>query len=126
MKEASYPSADVSVYLDDAKLTFDQDPVLVHNTTMVPMRDVFEALGASIKWDATSQTVTGTKGDTEIKITIGSQTAYINGSGVSLTEAAIVVEGRTMVPLRFVSESLGANVKWDSTTRTIRITTVDE
>lgn len=88
---------------------------------MVPMRKIFEALGATIDWDAPSQTVTATKGNTEIKITIGSETAYINGSSINVTPAAIMVEGRTMVPLRFVSEALGATVQWDSSTRTVTI-----
>jgi len=77
---------------------------------------------ASVQWDASSQTVTATKDDTEIKITIGSNTAYINGSSVSLVEPAVIVDGSTMVPLRFVSESLGATVEWDNSTQPIKIT----
>ena len=86
---------------------------MVDNTTMVPMRDIFETLGAVMDWNAKTQTVTARKGDTEIKLTIGSKTAYVNGSSVDMTPAAMIVEGKTMVPLRFVGEALGVTVKWD-------------
>nr|WP_062495944.1 copper amine oxidase N-terminal domain-containing protein [Paenibacillus sp. 32O-W] len=89
---------------------------------MVPMRGVFEALNAQIKWDGATQTVTATKGDTTIKLTIGNNYAYVNGQKVALTTEAIIVNGSTMVPLRFVAEALGAKVAWDGATKTAVIT----
>jgi len=121
-KKAAYQSADVTVYFNGEKLNFDTNPIKINNTILVSMRKIFEALNASVQWDASSQTVTATKDDTEIKITIGSNTAYINGSSVSLVEPAVIVDGSTMVPLRFVSESLGATVEWDNSTQPIKIT----
>jgi len=121
-KKSAYQSANVSVYYNGSKLTFDQDPITVDNTTLVPMRKIFEALGASVKWDAQSQTVTAKTSNTEIQLTIGSETAYINGTGIKVSPAPIIVDGITMVPLRSVSEALGASVAWDSSTRTISIT----
>jgi hypothetical protein len=117
----TYQSANLSVYYNGTKLTFEQEPIMVDNTTMVPMRDIFETLGAIIDWNANTQTVTARKGDTEIKITIGSKTAYVNGESVNITPAAMIVEGKTMVPLRFVSEALGVTVKWDRTAKKVTL-----
>lgn len=85
---------------------------------MVPMRGVFEALKAEVKWDGATQTVTATKGNTTIKLTIGNNYAYVNGKKVALAAEAIIVNGSTMVPLRFVAEALGAKVAWDGATKT--------
>jgi hypothetical protein len=117
----TYQSANISVYYNGTKLTFEQEPVMVDDTTMVPMRDIFETLGAAIDWNAGTQTVIARKGDAEIKITIGSKTAYVNGASVNVTPEAMIVEGKTMVPLRFVSEALGVTVEWDSAARKVTL-----
>jgi hypothetical protein len=93
---------------------------------MVPMRGVFEALNAKVEWDNATRTVTATKGDTTIKLTIGNKYAYVNGQKVALATEAIIVNGSTMVPLRFVAESLGAKVEWNNATRTAIITNQDQ
>jgi len=117
----TYQNANVSVYYNGTKLTFEQEPVVVDGTTMVPMRAIFETLGATIDWNAETQTVVARKGDSEIRITIGSTTAYVNGSSVTVTPGAMIVGGKTMVPLRFVSESLDVTVEWDGAARTITL-----
>ena len=99
-----------------------QPAIVVNGSTMVPMRGVFETLGATISWDQKTQTVTGTKGSNIIKITVGSKTAYVSGTKVTLTTSAMIQNGSTLVPLRFVSEALGANVAWDQKTNTASIT----
>lgn len=82
------------------------------------MRAIFEALGASVDWDqAYRETVTATKNGTTVKLRIGSETAYRNDQPITLEVPGIMDENwRTMVPLRFVSEALGANVDWNETT----------
>ncbi|GAA0368568.1 copper amine oxidase N-terminal domain-containing protein [Bacillus horti] len=117
-----YELAHVTVKLDGKNLSFTQDPVTVDGNTLVPMREIFEALGAKIKWDSASETVTGTKGDITVKLTIGQSYATKNGQRLSLSHPAVIVSDKTMVPLRFVSEALGAKVKWDEKTRTVHIT----
>ncbi|MCI3922946.1 stalk domain-containing protein [Paenibacillus sp. TRM 82003] len=95
---------------------FEQPPVTINGSTLVPLRDIFEVLGASVSWDPATNEVTATKGtgseQTTVKLTLNSETAYINGREVTLSVPAQTVNNRTVVPLRFVSEALGADVKW--------------
>lgn len=112
----------VSVVINGKLQAFDQTAIVMNGNTMVPMRGIFEKLGATIKWDQSTKTVTGTKGTTTVVLQIGSKTAKVNGKTVTLTAPATIVNGNTMVPLRFVSESLGADVKWDAKTYTATIT----
>ncbi|WP_144940698.1 copper amine oxidase N-terminal domain-containing protein [Paenibacillus sp. 32O-W] len=109
---------EVNVTIDGVLQKFPQSAILYKGSTMVPMRGVFEALKAEVKWDGATQTVTATKGDTTIKLTIGNNYAYVNDQKVALTAEAIIVNGSTMVPLRFVAEALGAKVEWDGATKT--------
>lgn len=110
-----------TVILDGKQLSFDVPPTIENGRTLVPLRAIFEALGAEVQWDGATQTVTATKGGTTIKLTVGGQ-AYKNGQPVTLDVPAKIINGRTLVPLRFVSEALGASVKWDGSTQTITIT----
>lgn len=114
----------IPVIIDGKVQTFDQPPVFVNDRMLVPMRAIFEALGADVKWspDAPSLVI-ATKGDITITLTIGSKTAYKNGTPVTLDVPPQVIHNRTVVPIRFVSESLGADVKWDSVSRTVQVHT---
>jgi hypothetical protein len=109
------------VLLDGQQLSFEVSPTIENGTTLVPMRAMFEPLGATVQWDDYTQTVTADKVGTTIKITLGQAIAYKNGSPVTLQVPAKIIDNRTMVPLRFVSEALGAQVNWDSVTQTITI-----
>lgn len=110
------------VFVDGAALTFQVPPRVEQGTTLVPLRGIFESLGATVVWDGSTQTVKASKGSTQIQLKIGSTTAYRNGQAVNLAVPGKVVNGSTLVPLRFVSEALGADVKWDGPTQTITIT----
>lgn len=88
---------------------------------MVPLRGIFEALSADVLYDAATRSIKATKESTIVQLQLGSRTALINGRTVYLDVPADTVGGRTMVPLRFVSESLGADVKWSGATRTVLI-----
>lgn len=109
-----------SVVLNGQTLTFDVPPVVENDRTLVPLRTIFEALGASVQWDDATQAVTATKDSTVIRLTIGGQ-AYKDGLPVNLDAPAKIINDRTVVPLRFVSESLGCQVNWDESTQTITI-----
>lgn len=111
-----------TVQFNGEHLSLDVDPQIDNGTTLVPLRGIIEALGADIEWDDTSKTVTVVKGDDTIELTIGQKTAYKNGDAVDLNVACKLVNGRTMVPLRFISEAIGADVNWDGETRDISIT----
>jgi hypothetical protein len=112
----------VQVKLDNQLLKFEQPPVIINGKTMVPMRKIFEALDASISWDNQTRTVTSQKGSTTVALQIDSPVAKINDTYIQLEQAAVIVNGSTMVPLRFVGEALGIEVGWDSKTSTALLT----
>ena len=101
------------VYLDDQELIFADVAPMIHNDrTMVPLRVIFEAFGADVEWDSETQTVTASLDTTTIQISIDHSVAYKNGEEIALDAPAILTNGRTLVPLRFISESFGASVYW--------------
>lgn len=116
----------VDLYVDGKKLETDTEPTIVSGRTLVPVRAIFESLGAEVFWDAATWTVTATKGDTTITMSIGNTTAYVNGAQKILDVPAQLINSRTMVPARFVSEALNANVRWEGETETVYIATKPE
>ena len=116
-------SADgISVNIEGKPLTFETEPFIDDGTTFVPMRAIFSALGAEIEWDPDTRTVTSRKDGTEISLTIDSNIAVKNGVMRLLDKPPVIYNDFTMVPLRFVSESLNCAVYWDGNTSTIDIT----
>lgn len=107
--------------LDGRELQFDVSPVIASGRTLVPVRALLSAMGADITWDAATQVVGLGLGNVAIQLTIGSDIALVNGAEVKLDVPAQIIDGRTLVPLRFVSETLGARVAWDDATQTINI-----
>ncbi|NMO95278.1 copper amine oxidase N-terminal domain-containing protein [Paenibacillus lemnae] len=103
--------------------SYAQAPVMVNGSVMVPMRPIFESLQASVKWNQQTQTVTSTKGSTKIQLKLGSKQATVNQKSVKLGTAPRSVKGTTMVPLRFVADALGCDVKWDKEQQMVLITT---
>ncbi len=110
----------VAVMIDGQRL--EAEAYIVSNRTVVPLRAIFERLGAEIKWDGATRTVTAIKGKT-IKLTINQSVAYVDGAEVPLSVPAMLIFDRTFVPLRFVSEALGAEVSFDGATRTVIVKT---
>jgi len=98
-------------------------PVIENGRTLVPMRAIFESLGAQILWDDATKTVTGTKDSTSVVLTIGNTVAKVNEKETPLDVPASILNGRTMVPVRFISEALGCKVDWADNTKTVIITT---
>ncbi len=120
------PSASgIKVEINGQRIDFgsDQGPVLAEatNRTLVPMRKLFEVLGAEISWSDETETVTAKKGDTVITIKIGDPIAKKNGADILLDQPAKLINDRTMVPVRFVAEALGATVDWEEATQTVKI-----
>lgn len=111
----------ITVILNGNKLTFSENPYIENGTTMVPMRAIFEVLGASVDYDTETKAITATKGSTVIKLFANSDTATVNGKEVTLTSPVANKNGTTMVPLRLVSEALGAEVSWDAETKVVTI-----
>jgi hypothetical protein len=102
----------------------DVEPMMMNSRVMVPLRGVFEHMGANVDWNGTMREVTVTDGGDVVKLRVGSSTANVNGQLVTLDAPAVMVRNRVMVPLRFISESFGHDVFWNAPTRTVEITTV--
>ena len=104
---------DIKVMLDGERIAFDVQPQIIDERTMVPLRAIFEALGASVDWDQETQTVTAVKGDTKIALTIGKNVIYVNDKPIELDVAPLIIDERTLVPIRAIAEGFGASVNWD-------------
>ncbi len=120
---AVFASNDITVYLDGEILAFDVNPRIIDGRTMVPMRKIFESLGAVVSWDEASRTVTGKKGDITVNLTIDSTVLFKNSSPVKLDVAPIIIDGRTLVPVRAIAESFDCDVNWVADTRAVEIKT---
>ena len=114
------------VTVDGKTLQTDVPPTIVQGRTLVPLRAIFEALGADVEWDGSTQTVIGVKDTTEVKLTIGNTRATVNGNAMILDVPATIINGRTLVPARFIAESIGCSVDWNSNTRTAIINTSNQ
>ena len=119
------PDMDIAVAFNDEWMEFDVPPVIMNGRTMVPFRAIFEKLGCTVSWKAESRTAQGIRNGVKIELPIGESYAMVNGQGKSLDQPAEIVDGRTLVPLRFVSEALSADVEWDGDSRTVFIYSVN-
>ena len=113
--------------VNGASTTLDSPPVIKNGRTLVPIRAIIEALGGTVGWDGTAKKATVALGSTTIELWIGKNAARVKGvsTPIDATNTKVVPEiinGRTMLPLRFVSENLGCSVVWAAATKTITIT----
>lgn len=111
----------VRVLVDGQMVPFDQPPMMVGGRVLVPLRGVFEYLGATVQWDPANNLVSAQRGDTQVQLIVGSRQAVVNGRAVLLDVPAMIARGRTLVPLRFVSEAMGARVDWDAAASVVYI-----
>lgn len=116
-------SQSIQVFVNGQILQFDVPPTVVSGRTLVPLRAIFEALNAKVAWDNTSQTVSATWNGGELALPVGKTTATVNGSIKTLDVPAQIINNRTLVPLRFVAETLGAKVGWYGKSQAITINT---
>ncbi|XID93345.1 copper amine oxidase N-terminal domain-containing protein [Paenibacillaceae bacterium WGS1546] len=125
---ASKPPTFVTVVMDGTKLWFPDAQAFIdeNQRTLVPVRFVAEALGAKVGWEAESRSVPIQKDDQNIRLTIGSHVATVNGEEVAFDTQAVMQGGRTFVPLRFVSEILGVAVEWDGKTNTVFLSSTEQ
>lgn len=111
----------VRLYLNNQLLHTNQSPVIKNNRTLVPLRTIAEALDASVDWNQNTQTVTIQSSNKTIKIPINSHNVLVDGKEIFIDAPAQLMNNTTMVPLRFVTEQLGAYVSWDNTSYSIQI-----
>lgn len=107
--------------VDGSPVILDVAPLIMNSRTMVPVRFVGEAFGASFAWDEATRKVTYFGRTKEIVLYIEQKKAQVNGTTINLDTVPIIVEGRTLVPLRFVSEHMGALVDWNEQIQTVKI-----
>lgn len=96
-------------------------PILMNGRTLLPVRAVVEAMGGTVEWNENTQTAALTMNGIEIQLTIDSATAYLNGEAKGLDTAPILVNDRTLLPIRFIAENFGFDVDWNEQNRSISI-----
>jgi hypothetical protein len=110
-----------TVTIGGEQINFKVAPSIEDGTTLVQFRPIFEKLGLGIKWDGDKKQITGSKEGLDIVLTIGSTTATVNGKEITLQKAPKIIDGNTIIPLRFVGESAGNEVKFNKNTMAITI-----
>jgi phosphodiesterase/alkaline phosphatase D-like protein len=115
-------------YVNDELKTMDAAPIIKESRTLLPIRYVAEALGATVQWDATERKVTIVLNETTIELWIDNNSAKVNGEYKFIDPAnpkvvpVIIPPGRTMLPIRFIAENLGCRVDWNADLREVKIT----
>lgn len=109
----------IYVYIDGELMLTDQPPIIQNGRVLVPIRSLFETLDQKVEWNAKTREISINDG--EIQLTVGSKMATVRNKNVTLDVPAQVINGRTVVPLRFITENLGKEVKWDPEKRIVDI-----
>ena len=112
----------ISVTLNGVTLDFDVQPQIISDRTFVPMRKIFESLGATVSWDDETKTVTGRRNDSVVNLSIGSNILIKNGNPKMLDVAPTIIDSRTLVPVRAIAESFDCEVEWIAESQTVKIT----
>lgn len=135
LTQPAFADNTIKVIIDGKAVAFDQPPVSINGRTLVPLRAIFEALGATVYWSEEVKCATAVRGKTTIYVWLGKKNADINVDNsksmpeiknVPLDVPAQSIKGYTMVPLRFVGEALGCSVDWNGTTKTVTITSKEQ
>lgn len=116
-------AARISIYINGTEVPAVQAPVMKAGRVLVPLRSIFEGIDAEVQFNNRTKTITATRGDQEVRLTLGSKAAYINGQLNALDVPASTIKGSTMVPIRFVSEAFGEKVYWNSRSQRVDIKT---
>lgn len=123
-KTYTHKQEEVFVAIDGKKLNnLTMPPIILNSYTLVPAREVFEGLGAEVTWNAEVEQVHIATDDNNLLIPIDSSKAYVNGKTVDMQTEAKIINNKTMIPLRFVSTSLGFEIDWDNNSRIANIAT---
>ncbi|MEF2968484.1 copper amine oxidase N-terminal domain-containing protein [Paenibacillus sp. M1] len=109
----------MKLFVNGEEQTLETDPVVQNGSSLIPFRTIAEALQAEVVWNQKSHTITVMKDDITIVLQIGGKKAYVNGVEKSLDAPAQIIQNTTLVPARFVSESLGAEVVWEPEFQTV-------
>jgi len=122
---ATHAETNIKVQYNGKGLTFpDQKPIIRQNRTLVPIRPIAEGLGFKVNWNGKSRTVSIVKGTNTVYLVVNSKVAKKNNQTITLDVPAQVVNGRTMVPVRFIAEALNYQVTWSAADHTVKITDI--
>lgn len=111
----------ISIKIGKDYLYSDVPATIKDDRTLVPMRAIFEKFGAEVEWEDATQTATATRRGKTIRLTEGSQTVYVDDQPVTLDVPAQIVDGRFLVPVRFIAETFGSTVTWDDFAKIVNI-----
>lgn len=115
------PARDVNIYLDELPVSFDVQPKIHNGRTLAPFRALAEALNVKVDWDGATNTVTAQDAATTVRLQINNATAYLNNSPIKLDVPPMLVNDRTVIPLRFFSEAFKCTVAWEDSTNSVKI-----
>lgn len=113
---------DIKVLIDGKNIEFDVPPMIIENRTMVPLRKIFEEFGAIVEYEPTERMITAIKDETEIVLFVDRNDMYVDQQEITLDVPAVIVESRTLVPVRAISEAFACDVKWQGETSSVVIT----
>ncbi|TWH77943.1 beta-propeller domain-containing protein [Sedimentibacter saalensis] len=119
---AAFAEDSVTVYVDNEKVDFDVNPFIEGGRTLVPLRGVFEKLGARVDWNKSIQEVVIKDDNNEIQMLLNKNKVMVNGEIKDIDVSTMMINSRTFAPLRFISENLGHDVRWDGSTNSVYIT----
>lgn len=111
----------IEIYINQSKVNSDVPPLIIEGRTLVPLRVISENLGASVHWNSDNRTVKVTTSSKIVILKIDDTKALIDGETITLDVPAKIINGRTLVPIRFIAESLGAEVSWNNTLRRVSV-----
>lgn len=104
----------ITVIINQSVIEFDVEPIMENDRVLVPLRKIFETLGATVTWDDETETATAIKGNDSIIIQVNNTKMWKNGEEITLDVAAKMIDDRVLVPIRAVAEGLDCIVLWDS------------
>lgn len=113
----------IEILVDGKVVVSDVPPQIIDNRTMVPVRAIYEAVGASVTWDDETKLITGVKDEKTSIMQLGKKDLLVNGLKTEMDCSPVIINGRTLAPARYVAESLGYEVKWDAESKRVLITT---
>lgn len=111
----------VRVYVDSKLVRFKTPPITLNRRLLVPLRGVFEEMGASVAYDARRRSVTMNRGSISATLQVGKRIAKVNGANRLMDVSPVIRRGRVLVPLRFIAETLKASTEYVATERVVRI-----
>ncbi len=117
----AYGSDNIKLNINNKEVTSDVAPQIIDNRTMVPVRAIFEGVGAEVKWDSETKSITGNKNGIEVVMTLDSNIASVNGKNITMDCGPVIINNRTLAPARYVAEAFGYKVNWDNDSKTVNI-----